>query len=92
MNYKNLHKIVDDYFSNVTPEEVIKKLKALGCKIRPVTPDKVGTLTAQCRGCHRVLYDNKWLFGKMDTVLPNITQIECPDCISNGECIITPTP
>lgn len=44
-------------------------------------------LKAQCKCCHRVLFDDKWLFGRMSITLPHIAQVECPDCIAKGACI-----
>jgi|GEM_PF-4363985 len=46
-----------------------------------------GALSAQCKGCHRVLYDDKWLFGRMSIKLPHIAQVECPDCAAKGAAI-----
>jgi len=36
MDYKKLHKIVDDHFESVTPEEAVEKLEALGCEFEEV--------------------------------------------------------
>ena len=46
-----------------------------------------GKITAQCPGCKRVLYDGKWLFGRMSINLPHVTHAECPDCVARGAAI-----
>lgn len=41
-------------------------------------------LKAQCKHCHRILYGDKWLYGKMSITLFHIAQVDCPDCAAIG--------